>query len=311
MDCKFVLIPVLHSAMASSSSKRPRDNIELISLGRASYASHSAISKLLAHVSEHGVPETYDRSAQFRARKAVRREDVSGYGPLVVDRTMPLSSGGTTTGAFQNPLAAFAYHCKHSDHFCKIVQQAAAAHPPSAMNPWSVIIYQDGVDPSDGLAKNHSRKSTVFYWSFAEFGLRALCHEEAWLTICVSRWSNTQKLAGGAATLFQTVCDLFFGDTHNLMVAGVSAEMKDGSRIHVFGKANILLADIPALKECTACKGHSGLFCCPKCLNASQDKGGVPLHLVSRKAVHITEFRLKKFKELTLEDLHTIPRRNN
>ena len=76
--------------MAGSSAKKRRNNLELISLGRSSYASHSAISKLLAHVREHGLPDTYDRNAQFRARKAVPRSDVAGYGPLVVNREMEL-----------------------------------------------------------------------------------------------------------------------------------------------------------------------------------------------------------------------------
>ena len=73
------------SMASSSSSKRKACDLELVSLGRASYASHSAISKLLAHISEHGPPETYDRSAQFRARKDICRKDVNGYGPLVVE----------------------------------------------------------------------------------------------------------------------------------------------------------------------------------------------------------------------------------
>ena len=148
---------------SSSSSKRKARNLELISLGRASYASHSAISKLLAHISEHGLPETYDRSAQFRARKDICRKDVSGYGPLVVERQMAAQKGGYVTGTFQNPLAAVVYHCQNSSQYARIVKNASVEHPPSPGSPWRLIIYQDGVDPSDGLAKNHSRKNTVFY----------------------------------------------------------------------------------------------------------------------------------------------------
>ena len=299
--------------MASSSSKRRRDTLELISLGRASYASHSAISKLLAHVHEHGLPETYDRSAQFRARKELCRTNVDGYGPLVVNREMALSAGGTATGSFQNPLAAFAYHCKHSPHLSGIVKAAAGVQPPSVGNPWRVIVYQDGVDPSDGLAKNHSRKSTVFYWAFAEYGLRALCHEEAWLTICVSRSSLTNKLAGGASYLYQHVLELFFGDVHNLMITGINVEMHDGSRLHIFGKASVLLADIPAMKECIACKGHAGVLVCPCCMNACQHmiKDAIPLHLLTSKAISIANFDLSAFRELKRADLHKITEKNN
>ena len=80
------------------------------------------------------------------------------YGPLVVKREMALASGGTTTGAFQNPLAMFQYHCKHSAHYSNVVKDASAKYPCTPASPWRIILYQDGVDPSDGLAKNHSQK---------------------------------------------------------------------------------------------------------------------------------------------------------
>ena len=300
--------------MASSSSlKRRANNLELISLGRASYASHSAMSKLLAYISEHGLPETHDRSAQFRARKDICTTDVNGYGPLVVHRQMAAENGEDVTGSFQNPLAAFVYHCQHSRHYARIVQQAAAKHPPSPGSPWGLIIYQDGVDPSDGLAKNHSRKSTVFYWAFAEYGLGALAHEEVWLTLCVSRSSQTQKLAGTVSCLFQTVLELFFGETHDIMRTGVHVTLITGESIHVFGKASILLADIPALKECTCCKGHSGFICCPRCLNATLHSASdaVPLHLLTEKAVSIANFDIKAFIALRREVLQNITKRNN
>lgn len=301
------------SMASSSSSKRKACDLELVSLGRASYASHSAISKLLAHISEHGLPETYDRSAQFRARKDICRKDVNGYGPLVVDRQMAAQKGGYVTGTFQNPLAAFAYHCQHSSQYARIVKNASVEHPPSPGSPWRLIIYQDGVDPSDGLAKNHSRKSTVFYWAFAEFGQQVLAHEEVWLTICVSRSSQTNQLAGTVSCLFQTVLELFFGETHDILRTGVHVTLYNGESFHVFGKASILLADVPALKECTYCKGHSGTICCPLCLNAvlHSAKDAIPLHLLTDEAVSITNFDIMAFKELKLDTLRTITRRNN
>lgn len=299
---------------SSASSKRRASNLELISLGRCSYASHSAISKLLAHISEHGLPETYDRSAQFRARKDICRQDVHGYGPLIVDQQMPLQSGGTATGSFQNPLAAFAYHCRYSSHYARVVKDAAAKYPPSPSSPWRLIIYQDGVDPSDGLAKNHSRKSAVFYWAFAEYGLAALSHEEMWLTLCVSRYSQHQKLAGTVSCLFQHVLQLFFGETHDIMRTGIHVELCDGESLHIFARVNSLLADMPAIKECTYCKGHSGIFCCPKCLDAAQHHSvgeSIPLHLLSEKAVSIVNFNINAFTALKEKTLHAITQRNN
>ena len=78
----------------SSSSKSVSDRaFELVSLGRESYASKSAIAKLLAHVGEHGLPETYDRQAQYRARKEVCRKSKGDYGPMVVDVQVMLETG--------------------------------------------------------------------------------------------------------------------------------------------------------------------------------------------------------------------------
>ena len=60
-------------AMAMSERKpvdRDRDRaLDLISLGRASCASKSAIASLLAVVDAEGLPEAYSRSAQYRASK--------------------------------------------------------------------------------------------------------------------------------------------------------------------------------------------------------------------------------------------------
>ena len=59
--------------------ERQRD---LALLGRASYASKSAIDKLLKGVARDGLPDTYDRSAQYRARKNLCSTDTN-YGRLV------------------------------------------------------------------------------------------------------------------------------------------------------------------------------------------------------------------------------------
>ena len=67
----------------------------LASLGRASYASKSAIAGLLADIEKYGMPETYDRSAQYRARKEICRQRQGDYGPLVVDTQLPLKGGKT------------------------------------------------------------------------------------------------------------------------------------------------------------------------------------------------------------------------
>ena len=292
-------------------SKRKADRaFELISLGRSSYASHSAISRLLSDIDAGGLPETYSRMAQYRARKEVCAT-VTEYGSLVTSVPVPLSRGGHADMAFQNPLAWLQYNCLHSEHFARVVQQALAAQPPSPDRPWRLIIYEDGIDPSDGLSKNHSRKSGVFYWAFAEYGLRALCCEQMWGCITVARYSEHQALTGKVAGLFEHVLGLFFNDTHDIRKSGVSVRFPDGSRGLILAKASILLADLPAIKECLDCKGHSGTMCCPICTNASQHKSAaeLPLHELSRHAVSITNTDITAFKQHTGASLRSVFRR--
>ena len=128
--------------------KTPGDDraFELVSLCRSSYASHSAITKLLAHVDQHGLPETYSRSSQYLARKEVCRKREGDYGPIVVDTQLALANGELQTFSMQNPFA-WLQHCMHLKDFAEIMQTALNTFPCSPSSPWRLIIYQDGVDP--------------------------------------------------------------------------------------------------------------------------------------------------------------------
>jgi hypothetical protein len=155
-----------HSPMEPPPKKRLKSSdarsLDLMSLGRASFVSKSGIAKLLHTVEKEGLPATYDRSAQFRARKQVCQTSTP-YGKLVV--TIPVVFPDGTEGdiACQNPLAYLYYNCQKSPHYAEIVRQSLERHPCTPATPWELIIYQDGVDPSDGLSSNHSRKSCVWY----------------------------------------------------------------------------------------------------------------------------------------------------
>ena len=295
-------------------AKRKTPSLELISLCRDSYASHSASEKLLAHVRKHGLPESSSRTAQFKARKDVCRGQRTEYGCHIVDLPVPLTNGLTKTMPFQNPLAFFNYNCKHSADYASVVAKAWDKQPSTPAKPWKIIIYQDGVDPSDGLSKNHSRKCCVFYWSFAEFGMYALGHEEVWGTLCVCRDSEHRQLAGGINTLFGKVLSLFFGDVHDIRRAGVAADLPDGRHIVVIAEAGVLLADMPAIKECISCKGHSGTVCCCLCINCVQQNApgeAIPMHLLSDNAVSISEFDIKAFKPHSKQSVRRVVEKLN
>ena len=287
--------------------------LELVSLGRDSYASKSVIGKLLAHIDKNGLPETYDRSAQYRARKEICRNRTSEYGPLVVDTQLPLEGGENQKFSMQNIYAWLQHNCMHSADFAKRMQAGLRKYPCSPSSPWRLILYQDGVDPSDGLAKNHSRKSAVYYYSFVELGMQALAREEVWGVVTVARYSEYTKLAGRGASLFAAVLDSFFGEVHHLRNTGCSLKFPNGDRALLLAGPSVLLADMPAISECLCCKGHPGTMCCPCCANATQEKtkGLAPLHALTKDAVSISNTEWKAFKKHSNESIRHIVQKLN
>ena len=165
--------------MARNSSSAAANRAKLLAYGKASHVSQSGMAKLLRAVEEEGMPTSYSRSTQGRARASLS-STMTEYGKLVITRTVVTNAGGTVELAFQNPLAWLVYHAENSQDFSEYLREALVRNPPSPICPWNIVLYQDGVDPSDGLSKNHSRKSMVFYWSFLEFGMEALSKEEMW-----------------------------------------------------------------------------------------------------------------------------------
>lgn len=289
----------------------------LAKLGKAAFTSQSALTNLLKDVKSNGVPVAFSRATQHRARSELC-DTRTEYGPLVTQLTLQVTEKGKVQDVvvgFQNPLAFFNYHCEHSPHYAKIVDDALKIHPCSPSNPWDIILYQDGVDPSDGLAKNKSRKSAVFYWSFKQFGYEALAHEQVWGTVTLMRAHKAVKLDGGMTQLTHRALEQFFGDVHDIRRSGVSFKLHaTQERAKVFAKIGIMLADMPAISEMLACKGHGGTKCCPKCRNATHHKppgGADPLHVHSDFAVPITDTDISKFKQYSNRQMKTAVRKIN
>ena len=291
-------------------------HVQLVSLGRSSYVSQRGIKNLLQDVEAKGVPEWYSRGSQYRARKAVTQLETP-YGPLVRELPVVLHRKQADksikqiddTIGIQNPLAFLYYHAKTSEHYSGIVKRALANHPVSIAEPWKIVLYQDGVDPSDGLAKLHTRKSTVFYWSFLEFCMHALCHEQVWGTVTVMQTHLAKELEGSVVQLTDIVLSEFFGHKHDISRSGCALELPGiDASIKIFGRAAIFLADEPALNEMVAGKGHAGLKCCLLCVNCTLHNaraGSSALHTHSDYIKSIANPTLESFKKHTNETLRT------
>lgn len=296
-----------------STDDRYRD---LASMGRLSFASKNGIASILKDVKEAGeLPESFDRRTQYRARKQVC-STATPYGQLVDTTEVTFANGSSGTMSFQHPLAWFAYQCERSPHYADIVRRALAKKPCTPASPWSLIVYQDEVNPSDGLSKNHSRKSVVWYWSFAEFGMHALAHEEMWGTVCLMRSTTAGKLESKVSQLACKVLQLFFGPHHDIRLSGIAVNITctDGGAdmsAHIFADIGVVLADEPALKETLGSKGHAGHKCCCLCINACLHNVAHPYHERSLFAVPITCTSWDRFQKHTDETVRECVQRLN
>jgi hypothetical protein len=278
----------------------------ICSLGRQSYASKRAIAQLVETFKRDGLPEHCSRTGQYRARKG-QCGTMTPYGTLVRPLKLALANGKYHDAAVQHPLAMLYYVSETCPDFAKLVRETFDAHPCDVNSPWSIVYYQDGIDPSDGLSSNHSRKSNIFYWSFLEFGMLALSNEANWFSVGFGRYSALQLAEGGITQLALKALMHFFGaeGCADIERDGVILKLHGGGTIKVFAKLGILLADEPAIKEVLCCKGHSGTKQCAICANGVAERAGPAqgLHAFSEYAVSTAVFDISKFKQHTDESI--------
>ena len=242
-----------------------RKAFAIAALGKESYASQSAIARLLAHIRTHGLPEASSRPSQYRARKEICSIETD-YGRLVQDITLTSEKGDDLKISIQAPLPWLQYNCEHSQSYARMIMDAHRDNPSSPSNLWHICVYEDGVDPSDMGAAHHTRAACAWYWSIAELGMLALSHEEAWGCICTLRKHEYQKIKGSTTALFASMLELFRG-THDTKLCGISVNLPGGERIRIFADVRVYFGDEPALKEMLDCKGHAGIKPCLLCEN--------------------------------------------
>ena len=285
-------------------------------LGKSSHASARGISSLMETIEKEGLPESFSRSSQYRAKKSVCDTETP-YGKLVTHLDVTCTTkdpGGQPLPsqlriAFQNPLAFLYLSCSQSSHYAMVMRAALASHPPSPASPWSIILYSDAIDPTDTASKSHTRKIVVYYWSFLEFGMSALCHEQMWGTLTAVRETRAKCLDGGVAGLTSMALDQFHGPEFDILRAGITLKLVTGERARLFAKVGVMLGDEPALKDMLDCKGHAGLKCCVLCQNCvlhKSQQSSVPLHVFGDYAVSIAEPDFKRFQMHTDDTLREV-----
>ena len=181
-------------------------------MSHGSNVSKSGLEKLCDHIRKNGLPTATSRAPQYRACKAMCKQ-LTPYGRLIHEVKAESTKGPPVDLPIQNPFAALHLAASKSGDVARILRDALVRHPCGKDHPWNIVFYQDGVDPSDGLAKHHSRKSNVFYWSFLELGLHALCHEECWFAVTLVRDNTSKSIVGGITQASALALDSFSAPT--------------------------------------------------------------------------------------------------
>ena len=135
--------------------------------------------------------------------------------------------------------------------------------------------------------------------------MRALAHEEAWVTQTVVREDMGRKLPDGNATLASACLDTFYDPQHDISSSGCNVRLTNGTRVRIVARVGVILADALAFKDILACKGHAGHKPCFLCMNCTHHKpsgGGTPFHEVQPWCKPLFETDFDKFVKYDSSD---------
>ena len=187
------------------------------------------------------------------------------YGKLVETLALaPTARTEPVVVGIQNPRAFLHAAVRSCGPFAQLMMRTLREKPP----PWSIILYSDGISPSDTLTKVDRRKLVAVYWSFLELGCDVLSTEEGWFVAATIRQSLLRTIDGGLSSLLRALLEsYFFPDERGFNNSGVGLEIEGFGLVKLTAGLEVLLADEPALQEMAMFKGHSGFKPCPLCMN--------------------------------------------
>ena len=258
---EFANTRVFLKTMPRQKKIRRTETLRLASLSKKARVSQSGTAILLDDVKREGLPSSFSRGSQYRARKETCAE-TTPYGKLVV----PFEFEGLKIGV-QNPFA-FLYKCTSespafADHMLPLLISGAICKN---------IFYADGITPSDALIKHDKRSVWAVYWSLLDFGITVLGVEEVWMTLTVVRSKKLAEIAGGLSRLLRRLLEEFFfkSDGNNFESTGMFLKLCGQERSYpkpLLANYYCTIADEPALKEMFMAKGHAGKKPCLLCMN--------------------------------------------
>jgi hypothetical protein len=163
------------------------------------HVSHSALGALLKFAQDNPMPEFSNRNHVREARNLAVAQPTP-FGSLLKELEVVDVHGRPMRIDIQCPFAFLHLACA-TKHFGRLMAATAARHPPRIDAPWHLIVYSDEVTPGNQLKSENRRQLQSIYYSFAEFGPAALCHEDYWLTFATLKCSVVNNIDGGMSAV--------------------------------------------------------------------------------------------------------------
>ena len=258
------------------------------------FCSAQVMDQILRDVKQNGLPDLIDRNSMRKARNLIVSKDDGAYGPILRNTECETTRGDAVSLNVTDPFALLSAAIESSPKFRAFLKQRLTLHPPSPEHPWNLILYSDEVTPGNPLATTNHRKFQAVYWSFHEFGVHALCHEEVWFTSTTEFSSTINSASGGMSQAFVIIIKTFFqsGGFH-FLDSGMHMEL-DGEHFRLFAKVGIVLQDGGAHKTVWQARGDGASRFCLLCINLFTDRSEV----VADDGTHLLRCNKIKHHEL-------------
>ena len=252
--------------------------LDLSKVGRKSFVSQAGIAEVLQAVREAGeLPKGVSKSSVKRSRQTAIAVETP-YGPLLRNWTLTTADGKQELVHYLDPMACLWHALQTSEKLQAFFSRTTANSPCSLTNPWRIVVYSDEVSPGNQLKPTNKRKLQSFYWSFLEFGGRALAAEDAWFVLTTVR-SETVAEFEDKLTQLTKFCLRCFSDTGRNMAHGMNLPWPGRPGFVLVAKVDVVLGDESALKQMLEFKGASGKVLCGLCRNCIQKRyAPEPMH---------------------------------
>ena len=227
----------------------------------------SALDAILAAVKKFGIPELSDRDSMREAMNMESMSNATPFGPILQYISLITKDGEPKQLPIAHPFALLWNSVASSANLRKFFKDRLVEKPSTPEDPWHLILYSDEVTPGNVLAPMNNRKFQADYFSFLEFGINALSHEESWWCVFIEFSTVVNDLSAGMSQVFCVILKTFFSaDGLHLASGGIQLPFQPNA-LRLFAKIGMFIQDGGAHKTTWHCRGDGASKFCLLCRN--------------------------------------------